>query len=108
MCLGIPGRIVEITDPATMTAVVEVGGVRRPINICFIVADGAQPSDYVGEWVLVHVGFAMSRIDAAEAERTLALLTELGEIQAEMEMMQQSAEPNFSSGRPDHRHEIPR
>ena len=39
MCLGIPGRIVEITDPETMAAVVEVGGVRRPINICFIVDD---------------------------------------------------------------------
>jgi hydrogenase expression/formation protein HypC len=64
MCLGIPGRIVEITDSDTMTAVVEVGGVRRPINICFIVADGIQPSAYLGEWVLVHVGFAMSRIDA--------------------------------------------
>ena len=108
MCLGIPGRIVEITDPDTMTAVVEVGGVRRPINICFIVDDGTQPSAYLGEWVLVHVGFAMSHIDAAEAERTLALLTELGEIQAEMEMMQQSDEANFSFGGTDHGHEIRR
>jgi hydrogenase expression/formation protein HypC len=108
MCLGIPGRIVEITDPDTMTAVVEVGGVRRPINICFIIDDGTQPSAYLGEWVLVHVGFAMSRIDAAEAERTLELLTELCELQAEMEMMQQSAEANFSSGGTDHGHEIRR
>jgi hydrogenase expression/formation protein HypC len=64
--------------------------VRRPINISFIVADGTEPSAYVGEWVLVHVGFAMSHIDEAEAARTLALLTELGEMQAEMEVMQQS------------------
>jgi hydrogenase expression/formation protein HypC len=98
MCLGIPGRIVEITDPETMAAVVEVGGVRRPINICFIVADGVQPSAYLGEWVLIHVGFAMSRIDAAEAERTLELLTELGEIQAEMDSMQQNMEVKVSPG----------
>jgi hydrogenase expression/formation protein HypC len=108
MCLGIPGRIVEITDPETMTAVVEVGGVRRPINICFIVDDGTQPSDYLGEWVLVHVGFAMSHINAEEAGRTLALLTELGEIQAEMDILHQSAETNFSSGETDHGHEIRR
>jgi hydrogenase expression/formation protein HypC len=94
MCLGIPGRITEITDPETMTAMVEVGGVRRPINISFIVADGSSPSDYLGEWVLVHVGFAMSHLDEAEAERTLALLTELGEMQAELEAMQQGDEPD--------------
>jgi hydrogenase expression/formation protein HypC len=90
MCLGIPGWITEIIDADSMTAMVEVGGVRRPINISFIVADGTEPSAYVGEWVLVHVGFAMSHIDEAEAARTLALLTELGEMQAEMEVMQQS------------------
>jgi hydrogenase expression/formation protein HypC len=108
MCLGIPGRIVEITDPETTTAVVEVGGVRRPINICFIVDDGVEPSAYLGEWVLVHVGFAMSRIDAAEAERTLALLTELGEIQAEIDAMQQSDEANNVFERSDHGHEVRR
>jgi hydrogenase expression/formation protein HypC len=97
MCLGIPGRITEIVDPETMTAMVEVGGVRRPINISFIVADGAQPSAYLGEWVLVHVGFAMSHIDEAEASRTLALLTQLGEMQAEMDVMRRSDEASFSS-----------
>ena len=96
MCLGIPGRITEIVDPDTMTAMVEVGGVRRPINISFIVADGTQPSTYLGEWVLVHVGFAMSHIDEAEAHRTLALLTELGEMQAEVDVMQQTGEAGFS------------
>ena len=108
MCLGIPGRIVEITDPETMTAVVEVGGVRRPINICFIVADDTSPSAYLGEWVLVHVGFAMSRIDAAAAERTLELLTELGEIQAEIDAMQQSDEANFAIHGTDRGHEVRR
>jgi hydrogenase expression/formation protein HypC len=95
MCLGIPGRIIAITDSDSMTAVVEVGGVRRPINISFIVADGTTPAAYLGEWVLVHVGFAMSHIDEAEAERTLALLTELGEMQAEMDVMQQSNAANI-------------
>jgi hydrogenase expression/formation protein HypC len=98
MCLGIPGRIVEITDPETKTAMVEVGGVRRPINLCFIVADDTPLSSYLGEWVLVHVGFAMSRIDPEEAERTLALLTELGEIQAELDAMRQSDEASLSGG----------
>lgn len=102
MCLGIPGRISEITDPDTMAAIVEVGGVRRPINLCFIVEDGTPPSAYVGEWVLVHVGFAMSRIDAAEAERTLALLNELGEIQAELDLMQQHAETRSPSQEAGH------
>jgi hydrogenase expression/formation protein HypC len=106
MCLGIPGRITEITNPETMAATVEVGGVRRPINICFIVEDGTPPSAYVGEWVLVHVGFAMSRLDPAEAERTLLLLTELGEIQGEMDLLQQSSETGSSF--PEVGHEIPR
>ena len=90
MCLGIPGRIVEIDGANSKMAVVDVGGVRRPINISFIATDGCAPSSHVGEWVLVHVGFAMSRIDEAEAARTLALLHELGEAQAEIEAMRLS------------------
>jgi hydrogenase expression/formation protein HypC len=87
MCLGIPGRIVEITDSSANLAVVEIAGVRRPVNIAFILVDGRAPDSYVGEWVLVHVGFAMSRLDEAEAARTLALLSELGELQKEMAAM---------------------
>jgi len=90
MCLGIPGRIVEVTDANSKLAIVEVGGVRRPINISFIATDGAAPDSCVGEWVLVHVGFAMSRIDEDEAARALALLQELGEAQAEIEAMRLS------------------
>jgi hydrogenase expression/formation protein HypC len=93
MCLGIPGRIVEVTDANDRVAIVDIGGVRRPINICFIVEDGRTPESYVGEWVLVHVGFAMSRLDEAEAARTLELLHELGEAQAEFEAMRQTAPP---------------
>jgi hydrogenase expression/formation protein HypC len=91
MCLGIPGRIVEVTDANNQMAIVEIGGVRRPINISFI-TDGRAAESYLGEWVLVHVGFAMSRLDEVEAERTLALLHELGEAQAEIEAMRVAAE----------------
>jgi hydrogenase expression/formation protein HypC len=92
MCLGIPGRIVEVSDTDDMVAIVEVGGVRRPINICFIAGDGCPPQSYVGTWVLVHVGFAMSRLDEAEAARTLELLDQLGEAQAELDAMR-AAQP---------------
>jgi hydrogenase expression/formation protein HypC len=87
MCLGIPGQIVEVTDAANHLAVVNVGGVRRVINIAFIVDDERTADACVGEWVLVHVGFAMSRLDEEEAARTLALLRELGVAQAEVDGM---------------------
>lgn len=91
MCLGIPGQIVEVHDPARKLAMVSVGGVKRVINIACIVDEAHPPLACLGDWVLVHVGFAMSRIDADEAARTLALLTELGEAQAEIEAMRASA-----------------
>jgi hydrogenase expression/formation protein HypC len=84
MCVGIPGQIVSIVDAATDTAVVEIGGIRRAINISFVVGDGRRHADCIGEWVLVHVGFAMSRIDAGEAVKTLELLRELGEMDQEL------------------------
>ncbi|CAN7561771.1 HypC/HybG/HupF family hydrogenase formation chaperone [Caballeronia sp. LjRoot29] len=87
MCLGIPGQIVEISDADNNLALVDVGGVRRIINIAFVVDDDRPPPACVGDWVLVHVGFAMSRLDEAEAMRTLSLLRELGEAQAEMAAM---------------------
>ena len=91
MCLGIPGRIVGITDPDAALAMVEIGGVRRPVNISFVLDD--RPAEAcVGEWVLVHVGFAMSRLDPDEAQRTLTLLAELGEMQAEMDAMQEASD----------------
>ncbi|MBL8482499.1 MAG: HypC/HybG/HupF family hydrogenase formation chaperone [Rhodocyclaceae bacterium] len=93
MCLGIPGRIVALTDGENRLAVVDVGGVRRSVNIACIVDAEHPPESCVGDWVLVHVGFAMSRIDADEAERTLALLRELGEAQAEIEAMRNSGAP---------------
>ena len=91
MCLGIPGQIVEITDVTKKLALVDVSGVKRQVNIACIVNEYPDVASCVGDWVLVHVGFAMSRIDAEEAKKTLDLLIELGEAQAEIEAMQTSA-----------------
>jgi len=91
MCLGIPGQIIEIENASIKRAIVDVAGIRRPINIACIVNEEHPVESCVGDWVLVHVGFAMSRIDAEEARKTLELLTELGEAQAEIEAMQNSA-----------------
>jgi hydrogenase expression/formation protein HypC len=87
MCLGIPGLIVSITRPEAKLALVDVLGVKREINIACVVRDGESVDECVGAWVLVHVGFAMSRIDEREAKLTLQLLHELGEAQAEIEAM---------------------
>ncbi|MGE5269869.1 MAG: HypC/HybG/HupF family hydrogenase formation chaperone [Thiohalocapsa sp.] len=92
MCLGIPGRIVALDDPEAMLATVDVCGVRRQINLICVVDDDHPFEACLGDWVLVHVGFAMSRIDAEEAEKTLQLLEELGEQQAELEAMADAAD----------------
>jgi hydrogenase expression/formation protein HypC len=76
MCLGIPGQLVEILDIDEHKAVVDVDGIRREINIGLVM--GEPGGIKVGDWVLVHVGFAMSRIDEDEAARTLAFIRELG------------------------------
>ncbi len=91
MCLGIPGQIVEITDITKKLALVDVSGVKRQVNIACIVDEEHSVASCVGDWVLVHVGFAMSRIDETEAQKTLDLLIELGEAQAEIMSMQTSA-----------------
>ncbi|MEJ2316667.1 MAG: HypC/HybG/HupF family hydrogenase formation chaperone [Gammaproteobacteria bacterium] len=91
MCLGIPGQILEITDTENSMAKVDVSGVRREVNIACIIDDDHTVEECVGDWVLVHVGFAMSRIDEDEARQTLAILSELGEVQAELDTMQTSA-----------------
>jgi hydrogenase expression/formation protein HypC len=91
MCLGIPGRVVHITDAARQLAMVDVGGVQREINLACIVGPDHPLDACVGDWVLVHVGFAMSRIDEAEARATLQILHELGEAQTQIEDMRASA-----------------
>ena len=88
MCLGIPGCIIRIDDAENMIATVDICGVRRQINVSCIVDEAHPVEACIGGWVLVHVGFAMSRIDADEAAATLKLLSELGEAQAELDSMQ--------------------
>ena len=90
MCLGIPGKIVSLDEKIPQLATVDVGGVRRQINIACIVDEDHPPDSCIGEWVLVHVGFAMSRINEEEAAKTLELLEEMGEIQAEIAAMRAS------------------
>ncbi len=90
MCLGIPGQIISLNKEIPMLATVDVGGVRRQINIACILDEEHSPESCLGEWVLVHVGFAMAIIDAEEAAKTLTLLEELGEVQAEVEAMKAS------------------
>ena len=89
MCLGIPGRIVAITDEARQMAMADVSGVRREVSVA-CVASGPLDA-LVGEWVLIHVGFAMSLIDEAEAARTLDALRELGEAQEALDAMAEGA-----------------
>lgn len=91
MCLGIPGQIVEITDEDNKLAIVNVSGVKRLINITCVVDETHPPQSCVGDWVLMHVGFAMSRIDEVEATKTLEVLTELGEVQREMDLIRASS-----------------
>lgn len=88
MCLAIPGKIVEIVDVDNRIAKVDVGGVKRNINI------GMLPDNEtnVGDYVLIHVGFAMSKVDEREAEETLRLLKELGEYQGELEQFRITVE----------------
>ena len=82
MCLAIPAQVVEILPGELSRAIVDVVGVRRQIDTGLL-EEPASP----GDWVLVHVGFAMSRIDEAEAAATLRVLTELGEVQQELAAM---------------------
>jgi hydrogenase expression/formation protein HypC len=74
MCLGIPGEIVELLDNPHL-AKVEITGVRRTINIGLLEDEHLV----VGDWVLIHVGFAMSKIDEAEAARALEGLQLMGQ-----------------------------
>ncbi|HEX5692787.1 MAG TPA: HypC/HybG/HupF family hydrogenase formation chaperone [Roseiflexaceae bacterium] len=87
MCLGIPGQIIEFVDEENSIAKVEVSGVRRNVNVALVQPDGIA----TGDWVLIHVGFAMSKIDEQEAQATLDLLRQMGEMyEDELEMLHQS------------------
>ena len=90
MCLGIPGKIIAIVDETEQLGLVDIGGVQRQVNLSCVAPAEAGLDSLIGRWVLVHVGFAMSVIDADEAAATLQVLTELGEMQEELAAMQQS------------------
>ena len=89
MCLAIPGQVVEIVDEANQIAKVDIVGVRRNINVSLLAGDGddARP----GDWVLIHVGFALSKVDEEEAHATLALLQGMGaDYEQELEKLKAS------------------
>lgn len=75
MCLGIPGELVGTVDGQSDLAVVNVSGVRRRINVGLLADEDLKP----GDWVLVHVGFALSRISESEAQAVLEFLEEMGQ-----------------------------
>jgi len=89
MCLAIPGQIVEVVDPEHRLAKVDVAGVRRTVNIGLLDGDGVGVD--AGDWVLIHVGFAMSRIDEGEATATRRLLEQMGaDYETELEELKTS------------------
>jgi hydrogenase expression/formation protein HypC len=77
MCLAIPGQVVEMVDEVHRLAMVEVAGVRRTVNIGLLDVDGEGVVP--GDWVLIHVGFAISQVDEEEAHATRSLLEQMGE-----------------------------
>jgi hydrogenase expression/formation protein HypC len=76
VCLAIPGQIVGIVDEANWIAKVEVAGVQRNVNVGLLASDGDEPTP--GDWVLIHVGFALSKVDEEEARATVRMLEGMG------------------------------
>ena len=91
MCLGIPGKIIRNVDHGLQLGMVDVGGIQREVNLSCVAEDDQPLESYLDEWVLVHVGFAMSVIDEDEAQATLGVLSELGEMQEELTAMREGA-----------------
>ncbi len=85
MCLGIPGKIIAITDAANLMGMAEISGVRREVSLAPVAV--GPLSDLVGQWALIHVGFAMAIIDEEEAAKTLQALADLGEAQETLEQL---------------------
>ena len=77
MCLAIPGQVVEVVDDEHRLATVDVAGVRRTVNIGLLDVEGTGVGP--GDWVLIHVGFALSQVDEEEAQSTLRQLVAMGE-----------------------------
>ena len=90
MCLAIPGQVVEVLDPVNQIAKVDVVGVRRNVNVGLL-SDGNGGGVGPGDWVLIHVGFALSKVDEEEAQATLSLLEQMGaEYEQELEELRTS------------------
>jgi len=83
MCLGIPGQVIDVVDREAGLAQVDISGVRREVSVA-LVDEPAAPIE-VGDWVLIHVGFALARIDEDDARETLELLERGAELQRELE-----------------------
>ncbi|WP_046470693.1 HypC/HybG/HupF family hydrogenase formation chaperone [Allosalinactinospora lopnorensis] len=75
MCLGIPGEVIELNTEQPDLAKVDVSGVRRSINIALLEEEDVRP----GDWILIHVGFALSKIDEEEAQAALDFLKTIGQ-----------------------------
>ena len=88
MCLGIPGRVIELkNDGGFPTGLVDFGGVRREVCLAYVAGEVAM-----GDYVIVHVGFAISKVDEAEAKRTFEVLREMSRLD-ELEWMAEAIEP---------------
>jgi hydrogenase expression/formation protein HypC len=91
LCLAIPGQIIEVVDPANRIARVDVAGVRRNVNIGLLDGDDDGSSAGPGDWVLIHVGFAISQVDEEEALATRSLLEQMGaDYEQELEELRES------------------
>jgi hydrogenase expression/formation protein HypC len=94
MCLAIPGQVVEVVDEENRLATIDVAGVRRTVNIGLLDVEDTAAGPATagpGDWVLIHVGFALSKIHEQEAQATLKLLQEMGaEYEQELEELKAS------------------
>jgi hydrogenase expression/formation protein HypC len=90
VCLAIPGQVIEVVDDANRLARVDVAGVKRTVNVGLL--DGPEGGARVGDWVLIHVGFAISKVDEEEALATRRLLEGMGaDYEQELEELKASA-----------------
>lgn len=83
MCLGVPGKIIAVTDRENLLGTVEVSGIQREVNLSCVTE--ADPQQLIGRWALIHVGFAMCLIDEAQAKETLAALTAMQALEHEVD-----------------------
>ncbi len=96
MCLGIPGKVVEITNADETLGLVEVNGIRREVNLACVVQGATE--DLLNHWVLVHVGFAMCVIDEAQARATLSALEAMQALEHETDDFSQRLQYDAPSG----------